>query len=97
MSTLSKLFSGYAGGGHTAKNGKFSTTKNNHNRDKHCRPTTMYGYSCRYLVLWFGENEFKKIIEDAKLAVEILSITYVNRCKHCGKISTKIVNVSSNL
>ena len=27
MSTLSKLFSGYTGGGHTTKNGKFSTTK----------------------------------------------------------------------
>ena len=27
---------------------------------------------------------------------EVLSVTYVNRCKHCGKISTKVVNVSSN-
>ena len=27
MSTLSKLFSGYTGGSHTVKNGKFSTTK----------------------------------------------------------------------
>ena len=27
MSTLSKLFSGYTGGGYVAKNGKFSTTK----------------------------------------------------------------------
>ena len=35
MSTLSKLFSGYTGGGHTAKNGKFSTTKNNHNRNEY--------------------------------------------------------------
>ena len=70
MSTLGKLFSGYMGGGHTAKNGKFSTTKNNHNRDRHNRPTAMYSYSRRYLALWFGENKFKKIIEDAKLAVE---------------------------
>ena len=27
MSTLSKLFSDYTGGGYVAKNGKFSTTK----------------------------------------------------------------------
>lgn len=51
MSTLSKLFSGYTGGGHFAKNGKFSTSKNNHNRDRYNRPTVMYGYSSKYLVL----------------------------------------------
>lgn len=27
---------------------------------------------------------------------EVLSVVYINRCKHCGKINTKIVNVSSN-
>lgn len=70
MSTLSKLFSGYTGGGHTAKNGKFSTTKNNHNRNRRYRPTVMYGYSHKYLVLWFDENKIKNIIKDAKLAVE---------------------------
>lgn len=52
MSTLSKLFSGYTGGGHTVKNGKFSTTKNNHNRDKYGRPTVIDIRSMRLAKLW---------------------------------------------
>ncbi len=52
MSTLSKLFSGYTGGGHTAKNGKFSTTKNNHNRDRRCRPTVLNTVSMRLAQQW---------------------------------------------
>lgn len=56
MSTLSKLFSGYTGGGHIAKNGKFSTNKNNHNRDKYNRPTVYYAYSFRILKLWLGDK-----------------------------------------
>ena len=47
MSTLSKLFSGYTGGGHVAKNGKFSTTKNNHNRNKYGKPTVLNTVSMR--------------------------------------------------
>ena len=87
MSTLSKLFSGYTGGGHTAKNGKFSTTKNNRNRDKYGRPTVMYGYSHKYLVLWFGENKLKAVMEDAKNAVRDRDVyneaTYIyNACEH---------------
>lgn len=58
MSVLSRLFSGYNGGQVIVKNGKFSTTKNNHNRDKHNRPTVYYAYSFRILKLWFG-NKFK--------------------------------------
>ena len=57
MSTLSKLFSGYTGGGHVAKNGKFSTTKNNHNRDKYGRPTVIGVYSMRILQNWIKDDE----------------------------------------
>ena len=56
MSTLSKLFSGYTGGGNVAKNGKFSTTKNNHNRDRYGRPTVSGIYSIRLVKLWLGED-----------------------------------------
>lgn len=52
MSTLSKLFSGYTGGGHTAKNGKFSTTKNNHNRDRYNRPTVTGTLSMKLVKQW---------------------------------------------
>ena len=52
MSTLSKLFSGYTGDGHVAKNGKFSTTKNNHNRDKYNRPTVINTVSMRLVQQW---------------------------------------------
>ena len=52
MSTLSKLFSGYTGGGHTAKNYKFSTTKNNHNRDRHGRPTVTGTLSMKLVKQW---------------------------------------------
>ena len=55
MSTLSKLFSGYTGGGHTAKNGKFSTTKNNHNRDKYGRPTVYYVVIGEYMISFDGD------------------------------------------
>lgn len=87
MSTLSKLFSGYTGGGHTAKNGKFSTTKNNHNRDRRYRPTVMYGYSHKYLVLWFGKNKLNAVMENAKNTVDSLDTyneaNYIyNACKH---------------
>lgn len=56
MSTLSKLFSGYTGGGQIAKNGKFSTTKNNHNRDRYNRPTIDGVYSIKFLKLYFGKH-----------------------------------------
>lgn len=66
MSTLSKLFSGYTGSGQIVKNDKFLTTKNNHNRDGYNRPTVIYGYSRKYLVLWFGKKSFNFIMEDAR-------------------------------
>ena len=65
MSTLSKLFSGYTGGGYVAKNGKFSTTKNNHNRDKYGRPTVVYAFSNRMLKLWLGKS-YKEVVSGAK-------------------------------
>lgn len=87
MSTLSKLFSGYTGSGQIVKNGKFSTTKNNHNRDRYNRLTAMYGYSRKYLMLWFGKNKFTKIIEDAKLAVEMREVYNIASYIHyaCNK------------
>lgn len=56
MNGLNRLFSGYTGGGHVVKNGKFSTTKNNHNRNKYGKPTTYYAHSFRILKLWLGEK-----------------------------------------
>ena len=52
MSTLSKLFSGYTGGGHIAKNGKFSTSKNNHNRNKYGKPTVTGALSIKLVKQW---------------------------------------------
>ena len=56
MSTLSKLFSGYTGGGHTAKNGKFSTTKNNHNRNKYGKPTVTGALSMKLVKQWVEDK-----------------------------------------
>lgn len=52
MSTLSKLFSGYTGGGNIVKNGKFSTTKNNHNRTKYNSPTVTRTLSIKLVKQW---------------------------------------------
>lgn len=57
MSTLSKLFSGYTGGGHVAKNGKFSTTKNNHNRKTNGYPTVDSYFSVRLLKQWAKDKD----------------------------------------
>ena len=65
MSTLRKLFSGYTGGGHAAKNGKFSTTKNNHNRDKYGRPTVIFAYSHKQLKRWLGVERYKTAVKEA--------------------------------
>lgn len=83
MSTLSKLFSGYTGSGQIVKNDKFSTTKNNHNCDRYNRPTVIFAYSRKYLMLWFGKNKLSAIMEDAKDAVnksvEYNESTYIYR------------------
>lgn len=53
MTSLNRLFTGYMGGGtHVAKNGKFSTTKNNHNRNKYGKPTVIGVYSMRIIQQW---------------------------------------------
>ena len=65
MSVLSRLFSGF-GANRKATNGKFNTTKNNHNVNPYGRSTVMYGYSIRLLNLWFGEKKLKNVLEDAK-------------------------------
>lgn len=52
MATLNRLFSGYTGGGHVAKNGKFSTSKNNHNRNKYGKPTVVNAVSMRLVQQW---------------------------------------------
>ena len=90
MSTLSKLFSGYTGGGHIAKNGKFSTSKNNHNRNKYGKHTVIYGYSHKYLTLWFGKNKLRAVMEDAKdetiKGTSYNEVTYIyNACNHEGR------------
>ena len=69
MSTLSKLFSGYTGGGHTTKNGKFSTTKNNHNRDRYNRPTVIFAYSYKQLKRWLGVERYKTAVKEANESV----------------------------
>lgn len=69
MSTLNKLFSGYTGGGHVAKNGKFSTTKNNHNRDRYNRPTVIFAYSRKQLKRWLGVERYKTAVKEANESV----------------------------
>lgn len=65
MSTLSKLFSGYTGGGHVVKNGKFSTTKNTHNRDRYNRPTVIFAYSRKQIKRWLGVERYKTAVKEA--------------------------------
>ena len=69
MSTLSKLFSGYTGSGQIVKNGKFSTTKNNHNRDKYNRPTIIFAYSRKQLKRWLGVERYKTAVKEANESV----------------------------
>ena len=69
MSTLSKLFSGYTGSGQIVKNGKFSTTKNNHNRDRYDRPTVIFAYSRKHLKRWLGVERYKTAVKEANKSV----------------------------
>ena len=80
MSTLSKLFSGYTGGGHTAKNGKFSTTKNNHNRDRYNRPTVIFAYSHKQLKRWLGIERYKTAVKEANERYNPDDYLYVVLC-----------------
>lgn len=86
MSVLSRLFSSF-GSNRKDTNGKFNTTKNNHNINSYGRSTVMYGYSVRLLKLWFGENKLKNVLENAKDATIKGTVcneaTYIyDACKH---------------
>ena len=65
MSTLINLFSGYTGGGQIVKNGKFSTTKNNHNRDSYNKPSVIFAYSRKQLKRWLGVERYKTAVKEA--------------------------------
>ena len=80
MSTLSKLFSGYTGGGHAAKNGKFSTTKNNHNRDSYNRLTVIFAYSRKQLKRWLGVERYKTAVKEANESYNPDDYLYVVLC-----------------
>lgn len=43
------------------------------------------------------EYEVHETKEVKSIRGEVMSVTYINRCKHCGKLSTKTVSVSSNI
>lgn len=58
MSVFSRLFSGF-GSNRKATNGKFNTTKNNHNVDKYNRPIVIFAYSRKHLKRWLGVNRYK--------------------------------------
>ena len=51
----------------------------------------------QWIKCMIGAHEYELLEkQDVKnVRGEVLSVTYINRCKHCGKIKTKIVNVSS--
>ena len=80
MSTLSKLFSGYTGGSYNAKNGKFSTTKNNHNRDRYNRPTIIFAYSHKQLKRWLGVERYKTAVKEANESYNPDDYLYVVLC-----------------
>lgn len=80
MSALSKLFSGYTGGGHVAKNGKFSTSKNNHNRDRYNRPAVIFAYSHKQLKRWLGVERYKTAIKEANESYNPDDYLYVVLC-----------------
>lgn len=85
MSVLSRLFSGF-GSNRKATNGKFNTTKNNHNVNPYGRSTVMYGYSVRLLKLWFGDN-YKNVMKNASDCLSPSGYLY-NCCS--GSINSKL-------
>lgn len=64
MSVFSRLFSGF-GSNRKATNGKFNTTKNNHNVDKYNRPTVIFAYSRKQLKRWLGAKRYKTAVKEA--------------------------------
>ena len=80
MTTLNRLFSGYTGGGHVAKNDKFSTSKNNHNRDRYNRPAVIFAYSHKQLKRWLGVERYKTAIKEANESYNSDDYLYVVLC-----------------
>ena len=64
MSVFSRLFSGF-GSNRKATNGKFNTTKNNHNVDKYNRPSIIFAYSRKQLKRWLGAKRYKTAVKEA--------------------------------
>lgn len=85
MSVFSRLFSGF-GSNRKATNGKFNTTKNNHNITPYGRSTVIHGYSARLLKLWFGDN-YKNVIKSASECLSSSGYLY-NCCS--GSINTSL-------
>ena len=84
MTKLSKLFSGYSGGGYVAKNGKFSTTKNNHNRNKYGEPTVDGVFSKRAIKLWLGNNYDKYCKKELQFDYTNNMPSYLNPIYRCA-------------
>ena len=80
MSILSKLFNGYTGGGQIVKNGKFSTSKNNHNRDGYNRPTVIFAYRLKQLKRWLGVERYKTAVKEANESYNPDDYLYVVLC-----------------
>ena len=68
MSVFSRLFSGF-GSNRKATNGKFNTTKNNHNVNKYNRPTVIFVYSHKHLKRWLGVDRYKIAVKEANESV----------------------------
>ena len=76
MSVLSCLFSGF-GSNRKATNGKFNTTKNNHNVDKYNRPTVIFAYSHKHLKRWLGVDRYKTATKEANESFNPADYLYV--------------------
>ena len=85
MSLLSRLFNGF-GSNRKATNGKFNTTKNNHNVNPYGRSTVVYGYSLRLLTLWFGEKKLQTVLENARIAYNKANYIY-DSCEYEGRVN----------
>lgn len=79
MSVLSRLFSGF-GSNRKATNGKFNTTKNNHNVDKYNKPTVIFAYSRKQLKRWLGVERYKTAVKEANESYNPDDYLYVVLC-----------------
>lgn len=46
-----------------------------------------------------GAHEYELLEKQnvSNVRKEVVAITYINRCKHCGKLKAKIVNITNNI